>query len=176
MLEKNDLLGFFLSNDELVQRLRNFLGSKQLPSKIRLPFLDTVGLERTQVSIGTAAARNGGKIWFGGFIQVRGALNPTNLNESAVQRKQLEGSEIEGGFAIGAEIEGLIDASLAARNGQWAIGEDDRHLLGAPRTVDIGPNVIVVGGSFPITGVAFLRKPKAQSGGVGFGLETRKWG
>lgn len=46
---------------------------------------------------------------------------------------------------MGAKVEGLVDAGLSAGNGEGAVGEEEGHLLRAPRTIHVCPDVVVPG-------------------------------
>lgn len=144
-----DLLCLSLANDKLVEALANFLGRWKLHHGLLL-FITAIRfllILFASETLNFPISRMTNFIISINIIVVITFPCPFDLTEfdkAPLKRRELEGPEIESRLALWTEINGLIDPRFSCGEGQGAVGEDDEHLSGAARAVDVSPDVVVI--------------------------------
>lgn len=110
------------------------------------------------------------------IISISTFLDLAKLDKAALKRRELEGPEVKSGLALGTEVNGLVDARLSGSEGQRTIGEDDEHVGGATRAVDVTPDVVVITAAGVVNTTAGGEERERERGGVGSGALKRDVG
>lgn len=103
-------------------------------------------------------------------------LDLAKLDKAALKGRELEGPEVKSGLALGTEVNGLVDARLSGSEGQRTIGEDDEHVGGATRAVDVTSDVVVITAAGVVNTTAGGEERGRGKGGVGSGALKRDVG
>ncbi|KAF2536929.1 hypothetical protein F2Q68_00021613 [Brassica cretica] len=84
--------------------------------------------------------------------------------------KGKEWPEVKSGLALGTEVNGLIDPRLSGSEGQRTIGEDDEHVGGATRAIDVTPDIVIITAAGVVnTTAGGEERERGSKGGVGSG-------